>query len=30
MADIYIKNPVARHNYEIFDTIEARYCSLWN
>ncbi len=24
------KNPVARHNYEIIDTIEARYSSFWN
>ncbi len=24
------KNPVARHNYEITDTLEARYCAFWN
>lgn len=27
---IIAKNPVARHNYEITDTIEARYCPFWN
>ena len=25
-----IKNPVARHNYEIIDTLEARNCPNWN
>ena len=30
MASLSFKNPVAKHNYHIIDTIEARNCSNWN
>jgi len=30
MSSKEIKNPVAKHNYEIIDTLEARYCFVWN
>ena len=29
MSSSSFKNSVARHNYEIIDTIEARYCFNW-
>ena len=30
MSNVSFKNPVAKHNYDIVDTIEARNCSDWN
>ena len=30
MSATVAKNPSARHNYEILDTIEARNCLKWN
>jgi len=29
MPSTSFKNPVARHNYEIIDTLEARNCLNW-
>ncbi len=30
MGEAISKNPTARHNYEIIDTLEARNCTYWN
>jgi len=29
MSSTNFKNPVAKHNYEIIDTIETRNCAYW-
>jgi len=29
MVNTHFKNTVAKHNYEIIDTLETRYCFNW-